>query len=163
MVKAGLGEYWINLDMLNLTRLFRHLSGSIVQAVGYMNLEFRCTNTHSVGYNNTAATIIDIEPANPKHLAPKLSNVQNIHQHITCSLLPGPSPPRTGVTCNRDCILAVETTHNGPCKYSPHISISKVQLHKNSSRKQTGHLSQSQLSVKISSKYPLTQLLPSGR
>lgn len=30
MVKAGLGEYWINLDMLNLTKLFRHLSGSIV-------------------------------------------------------------------------------------------------------------------------------------
>lgn len=43
MVKAGLGEYWINLDMLNLTKLFRHLSGSIVQVVGYMNLEFRCT------------------------------------------------------------------------------------------------------------------------
>lgn len=30
MVKEGLGEYWINLDMLNLTKLFRHLSGSIV-------------------------------------------------------------------------------------------------------------------------------------
>ena len=80
--------------------------------------------------------------------------------HVTCNLfLP---PHGTGVTQNRDYIRAVETTYTHVYT-NPYVWISKVQLHKNSNHKHTGFLSQSHLSVKITSSYPVTQLLPSGR
>ena len=121
-------------------------------------------NARCADYTRTAATVMDVHSANPKPCCPNCTrgNMDMSTSCVTCGLFSPPQPSLCGmhVTHNTDYIHAVETAHT--C----HVIQAPADEHPKCSHTKTPviHMLGSchrRLSVEVSPRYPVNQLLPS--